>query len=203
MRGPRHAGGWRQPMASPRLPRPGHGVPTGHAPGAPDPRRTAFGPDRRDRSHSWALLQRKHARERLDAVGALYEAGVSMLVGTDAGNWGVIQGFSVHREMQRLAQAGLSTWDALAAATTLPGASWAGSWASRRATRRTWSCWTLRLSTRSRARRGSRSSSSTGRSCAGDRGRARADGFASTGALPPACGSHGRDRSCWGRHHCS
>lgn len=45
-----------------------------------------------------------------------------MLVGTDAGNWGVIQGFSVHREMQRLAQAGLSTWDALAAATTLPGA---------------------------------------------------------------------------------
>lgn len=44
-----------------------------------------------------------------------------MLVGTDAGNPGTFQGYSVHRELIRLVQAGLSPWEALAAATTDAG----------------------------------------------------------------------------------
>jgi imidazolonepropionase-like amidohydrolase len=44
-----------------------------------------------------------------------------MLVGTDAGNLGTIQGYSVHREMIRLVEAGLSPWEALAATTTSAG----------------------------------------------------------------------------------
>ena len=44
-----------------------------------------------------------------------------MLAGTDGGNPGVIQGFSVHRELTRFVEAGLSPWDALAAATTRAG----------------------------------------------------------------------------------
>ena len=44
-----------------------------------------------------------------------------MLVGTDAGNWGTIHGYSVHRELILLVEAGLSPWEALAAATTNAG----------------------------------------------------------------------------------
>ncbi len=51
-------------------------------------------------------------------VRALAAAGVTMLTGTDGGNLGVFQGFSVHREMELLVEAGLSEWDALRAATT-------------------------------------------------------------------------------------
>jgi imidazolonepropionase-like amidohydrolase len=43
---------------------------------------------------------------------------VTLLTGTDAGNLGVIQGFSVHREIEKLVDAGLDAWQALAAATT-------------------------------------------------------------------------------------
>ena len=64
----------------------------------------------------------------LEAVGALAAAGVLMATGTDAGNPGVFQGYSVHREMELLVEAGLSEWDALAAATAVPstflGAEW-------------------------------------------------------------------------------
>ena len=44
-----------------------------------------------------------------------------MLTGTDAGNPGVIQGYSVHRELIRLVEAGLSPWEALPASTTGAG----------------------------------------------------------------------------------
>lgn len=60
-------------------------------------------------------------QSRLESVSALYAAGVPILTGTDAGNWGVIQGFSVHREMVLLEEAGLERWDILAAATTDAG----------------------------------------------------------------------------------
>ncbi len=56
--------------------------------------------------------------DAIESVRRLHEAGVTMLTGTDAGNWGVIQGYSVHRELVRLVEAGLSPWDALAASTT-------------------------------------------------------------------------------------
>jgi imidazolonepropionase-like amidohydrolase len=57
----------------------------------------------------------------LESVRRLAAAGVSMLTGTDAGNVGVVQGYSVHREMLRLVEAGLTPWDALRASTTNAG----------------------------------------------------------------------------------
>ena len=44
-----------------------------------------------------------------------------MLTGTDSGNLGTIQGYSVHREMVWMVEAGLSPWQALAAATVNAG----------------------------------------------------------------------------------
>ena len=58
------------------------------------------------------------AEPNLEAVRALAAAGVPMLTGTDGGNFGVFQGYSVHRELELLAKAGLSPWAALRAATT-------------------------------------------------------------------------------------
>lgn len=57
----------------------------------------------------------------LRPVSAFAEAGIPIMAGTDAGNPGVFQGFSLHRELVLLVQAGLSPWEALAAATTVPG----------------------------------------------------------------------------------
>jgi imidazolonepropionase-like amidohydrolase len=44
-----------------------------------------------------------------------------MITGTDAGNPGVFQGYSGHRELRLLVEAGLSAWDALAATTINAG----------------------------------------------------------------------------------
>ncbi len=52
------------------------------------------------------------------AVRTLADAGVPMLTGTDGGNMGVFQGYSVHRELELLVEAGLSEWSALRSATT-------------------------------------------------------------------------------------
>ncbi|WP_262689963.1 amidohydrolase family protein [Kordiimonas aestuarii] len=54
----------------------------------------------------------------LRSVGALAEGGVTVLLGTDGGNWGTVQGYSVHREMIKLSEAGLDNWQVLAAAST-------------------------------------------------------------------------------------
>ena len=54
----------------------------------------------------------------LAAVGTLAAAGVPMLAGTDGGNFGVFQGYSVHRELELLVEAWLSPWAALRAATS-------------------------------------------------------------------------------------
>lgn len=69
----------------------------------------------------WVARQRANAPGDLEAVGRLARAGVPMLTGTDAGNPGVFQGFSVHRELVLLVRAGLSPWEALAASTTNAG----------------------------------------------------------------------------------
>lgn len=58
----------------------------------------------------------------MKAAQTLLDAGISVLAGTDAGNPGVFQGVSLHRELKLLVAAGLSPWDALAAATTRAGA---------------------------------------------------------------------------------
>ena len=57
----------------------------------------------------------------LASVKAMADAGVTILTGTDAGNWGTLQGYSMHRELIKLVEAGLSPWQALAAATTAAG----------------------------------------------------------------------------------
>jgi imidazolonepropionase-like amidohydrolase len=55
------------------------------------------------------------------SIKTMSDAGVKMLTGTDAGNWGTIQGYSVHRELLLFVEAGLTTWEALAASTTQAG----------------------------------------------------------------------------------
>jgi len=68
------------------------------------------------------IANRRAAAERtIASVRRLHLAGVPMLTGTDAGNPGVVQGYSVHRELLRLVEAGLSPWEALAASTTKAG----------------------------------------------------------------------------------
>ena len=70
------------------------------------------------RREQWLAWQRTLAGPNLEAVRALAAAGVPMLTGTDGGNFGVFQGYSVHRELELLAEAGVSPWAALRAATT-------------------------------------------------------------------------------------
>jgi imidazolonepropionase-like amidohydrolase len=52
------------------------------------------------------------------SVKAMSDAGVRILAGTDSGSVGTLQGYSLHRELMQLVAAGLSPWQALAAATT-------------------------------------------------------------------------------------
>jgi imidazolonepropionase-like amidohydrolase len=72
-------------------------------------------------ARSYAIRQRAIKANVIESVRRLHAAGVPMLTGSDAGNLGVIQGYSVHRELIRLVEAGLSTWDAIAASTTRAG----------------------------------------------------------------------------------
>jgi len=69
----------------------------------------------------WLEDQRAARAGYLAAAAAFVEAGVPVLVGTDAGNPGTFQGYSVHREMALLVEAGLTPWQALRAATVDAG----------------------------------------------------------------------------------
>lgn len=61
----------------------------------------------------------EHAGEHLgSSLKALYDAGIPIYTGTDGGNPGIFQGYSVHREMILMAQMGMRNWDVLAAAST-------------------------------------------------------------------------------------
>ncbi|KKO46645.1 hypothetical protein WG68_04985 [Arsukibacterium ikkense] len=51
------------------------------------------------------------------ATRLLYEAGVPLMVGTDSGGFSIVPGASVTRELELLVEAGMSPYDALAAAT--------------------------------------------------------------------------------------
>ena len=53
-------------------------------------------------------------------VSEFYKAGVPMMTGTDATLPFVIEGFSLHDELQRLVDAGFTPFDALKAATVTP-----------------------------------------------------------------------------------
>lgn len=58
-------------------------------------------------------------------VKAFKKEGVPMVAGTDAGTSGIVWGFSLHNELELLADAGLTNEEALASATRL-GAEWLG-----------------------------------------------------------------------------
>ena len=75
-----------------------------------DPSQSAF--------QDWLGYQRILAQPSSAAVNSLADAGVPMLAGTDGGNPGVFQGYSVHRELELLEAAGLSPWAVLRSATT-------------------------------------------------------------------------------------
>ena len=78
-------------------------------------------PEDGSRMARWVARQRAQSADELASVARLAAAGVIMLTGTDAGNPAVFQGYSVHRELALLVEAGLSPWDALAASTTNAG----------------------------------------------------------------------------------
>jgi imidazolonepropionase-like amidohydrolase len=58
------------------------------------------------------------------AAKTLHDAGVPLVIGSDAGNWPVIpyvfHAASTHREIELLAEAGVPTADVLTAATRVP-----------------------------------------------------------------------------------
>ncbi len=70
---------------------------------------------------AWQDRTRGRRAAILASVKAMSDAGVTILTGTDSGNWATIQGYSEHRELMLLVEAGLSPWDALAGATTRAG----------------------------------------------------------------------------------
>jgi imidazolonepropionase-like amidohydrolase len=69
----------------------------------------------------WIKMQRESRETVAAAVRTLAAAGVLMVTGTDGGNPAVFQGYSVHRELRLLQEAGLSSWDVLAATTINAG----------------------------------------------------------------------------------
>lgn len=64
-----------------------------------------------------APYERPHAEFFLTATGMLHRAGVPLLVGTDAGGFGLIPGRSLVEELGLLVEAGLTPLEALEAAT--------------------------------------------------------------------------------------
>ena len=67
---------------------------------------------------------RRRTETILALTGAMHEAGVPILLGTDAMNPSVLPGFSIHDELERLVEAGLSPYDAFVAGTTRAAAFW-------------------------------------------------------------------------------
>lgn len=57
---------------------------------------------------------------RLDLIAAFHEAGAGLLLGSDAPQWFNVPGFSVHREMKIMADAGLSPYEVLRTGTVNP-----------------------------------------------------------------------------------
>ena len=58
------------------------------------------------------------------ATLVLHEAGVPLLLGTDAMNPSVVPGFSIHDELRELVEAGLTPFEALRCGTTTPAIFW-------------------------------------------------------------------------------
>lgn len=80
------------------------------------------------RSRAWLAFQRQTLPTVLESIKDIYEAGIPILTGTDAGNLGTFQGYSIHREMLWLQEAGIPAWEILKAATVHAGAFLGRSW---------------------------------------------------------------------------
>ena len=76
----------------------------------------------------WIESARDLEANRFASVKKLHDAGVTILTGTDAGNPGTFLGYSVHRELALLVDAGLSPLEALAASTSAAGTFLGRSW---------------------------------------------------------------------------
>jgi imidazolonepropionase-like amidohydrolase len=63
---------------------------------------------------------RRGWRTLLDLVGRFHRAGGVVLAGTDCPNVAIVSGYSIHRELELLVQAGLSPMDAIVSSTRLP-----------------------------------------------------------------------------------
>ncbi len=62
--------------------------------------------------------QQEDMQNNFKSFKKLADAHVQILAGSDTGNQGTFQGFSLHREIKLMQDAGFSPWDALAAGTT-------------------------------------------------------------------------------------
>jgi imidazolonepropionase-like amidohydrolase len=72
-----------------------------------------------ERARDWLDWQREDcATNDFASLRRLHAAGVTILAGSDTGNLGTFQGYSTHREIELMVEAGLPPWDALRAATT-------------------------------------------------------------------------------------
>ena len=74
---------------------------------------------RGDATRDFEELRRQYAREQ-ELAGMLNRAHVAIVAGSDAGDIYSLAGFSIHDELALLVDAGLSTREALRAATTAP-----------------------------------------------------------------------------------
>jgi imidazolonepropionase-like amidohydrolase len=73
-----------------------------------------------NRSPEIAALGKRYFQKHLEIVGAMQQAGVGILAGTDTGNPYCLPGFSLHDELSLLVRAGLTPMEALQAATLNP-----------------------------------------------------------------------------------
>ncbi|HEY0710183.1 MAG TPA: amidohydrolase family protein [Polyangia bacterium] len=72
-----------------------------------------------DKARHWAQWQKAGCEPHdFPTLRRLHAAGEKVLAGSDPGNLGTFQGFSLHRELELMAKAGLPPWDVLRAATT-------------------------------------------------------------------------------------
>lgn len=79
------------------------------------------GAQRASLGQRWPGPRNEMLRQRaLENTRAMHAAGIDILAGSDAPNPGTAHGLSLHRELALLVEAGLSTSEALAAATSLP-----------------------------------------------------------------------------------
>lgn len=69
----------------------------------------------------WMKYQGAHKAGYDRQLLTMHRGGVKLMAGSDSGNFGVFQGFSLHRELALMVGAGVPVWTALAAATVGPG----------------------------------------------------------------------------------